>query len=173
MEGPSIRIIDSFVDDPEELLIKLRDEIEWDERMRARKTASFGVAYNYSGITYPKRSMLPNLENVCGQIDREIGFHPNNCLLNYYIDGASTMGYHSDLTEDLSQGTGVVIISLGAERTISYRRITDKNEKYKYNLSSGALLFMDDVVQYEWQHAIPKQAGAGERISLTFRNIIE
>ena len=83
------------------------------------------------------------------------------------------MGYHSDLTEDLLHGAGVVIISLGAQRTISFRRINDKDEKYKYNLSSGALLYMDDVVQYEWQHAIPKQAGAGERISLTFRNIFE
>jgi len=51
MEGPSIRIIDNFVEDSEELLTKLRDEIEWDERMRARKTASFGVAYTISHIS--------------------------------------------------------------------------------------------------------------------------
>ncbi len=31
---------------------------------------------------------------------------------------------------------------------------------------------MDKVIQDNWMHAIPKQDGAGERISLSFRNIV-
>ena len=38
---------------------------------------------------------------------------------------------------------------------------------------TGALLYMDDVVQENWLHAIPKQKGVGPRISLTFRHIIK
>jgi alkylated DNA repair dioxygenase AlkB len=70
-------------------------------------------------------------------------------------------------------GTGVVIISLGAERHIYYRRKSDKEIKYKYLLKNGSLLAMDKQVQDEWMHAIPKENGIGERISLTFRNIIK
>ncbi len=48
MEG--ILFIENFISEPIELFNKLQKEIKWDERMSARKTASFGKAYNYSQI---------------------------------------------------------------------------------------------------------------------------
>jgi len=141
--------------------------------MRARKTASFGVSYDYSGVEYPQTEMHPMLLPVCDRIESELGFRPNNCLLNYYPNGDSTMGYHSDSSEELRDGTGVAIVSLGAERLIVYRSKKDKQVKYKYQLKSGALLYMSKEIQEHWMHAIPKQNGCGERISLTFRQIIK
>ncbi len=141
--------------------------------MKARKTASFGVSYDYSGITYPQVDMLPCLNDICDKIENTIGFRPNNCLMNYYTDGNSSMGYHSDSTEELLKGTGVAIISLGAIRAISYRSKADKKIKIRYNLESGTLLYMDDEVQKNWMHAIPKEVGVGERVSLTFRYIMK
>ncbi|MFT5096791.1 MAG: alkylated DNA repair dioxygenase AlkB, partial [Psychrobacter okhotskensis] len=41
------------------------------------------------------------------------GYLPNNCLVNYYLDGSSKMGFHSDDTSQLADGTGVAILSLG------------------------------------------------------------
>ncbi|MDJ0681625.1 MAG: hypothetical protein QNJ18_17390 [Xenococcaceae cyanobacterium MO_167.B52] len=49
---PNITIIENFINNPNSLFIEIRDEVDWDTRIKARKTASFGVAYNYSGITY-------------------------------------------------------------------------------------------------------------------------
>ncbi|MGK7897709.1 MAG: alpha-ketoglutarate-dependent dioxygenase AlkB [Xenococcus sp. (in: cyanobacteria)] len=141
--------------------------------MKARKTASFGVSYNYSGIYYPETEMMDCLMPICEQIESTIGFFPNNCLMNYYLDGNSKMGYHSDSAEELKEGTGVVIISLGAERSISYRSKLDKDHKVKYKLKNGALLYMDKDVQQKWMHSIPKEKDVGERISLTFRQIIK
>ena len=173
MNKPNLKIIDEFVEAPDDLFCYLRNNIEWDERMKARKTASFGVSYDYSGITYPKTEMLSALDNLCKKVEREIGFLPNNCLMNYYLDGNSTMGYHSDSSEELLPDTGVAIISLGAERLISYKEKADKENKVNYLLRNGALLYMDDAVQSKWLHAIPKAPGVGERISLTFRHIIK
>ncbi|MCX4029277.1 hypothetical protein H0A36_07290 [Endozoicomonas sp. SM1973] len=62
MKEPSIKIIESFVKKPEKLFECLRDSIKWDERMKARKTASFGLSYDYSGITYPQAAMHSDLE---------------------------------------------------------------------------------------------------------------
>ncbi len=173
MPEPQLKLIPAFLDQATELFTLLREQVVWDERMKARKTASFGVAYNYSRITYPWTVMLPALEPVCERIEEEIGFLPNNCLLNYYADGTSTMGYHSDSTEELQVGTGVVIVSLGATRAISFRSRQDPKEKYSYELQNGDLLYMKNEIQDDWQHAIPRDADAGPRISLTFREIAD
>ena len=173
MNEPELTIKECFVDSPSELFSYIRNNIEWDERMKARKTASFGVSYDYSGITYPQTDMFPALDSLCKKIESDIGFLPNNCLMNYYLDGTSKMGYHSDSSEELKPGTGVAIISLGAERHISYSSKEDKEHKVKYLLTNGALLYMDKKVQDEWTHAIPKALGTGERISLTFRHILK
>ena len=173
IKEPEIVLIDNFIGNSNELFITLRDNIIWDERIKARKTASFGVSYDYSGITYPEVEMHLSLIPLCQKIETEIGFLPNNCLLNYYPDGNSTMGYHSDSAKELKAGTGVVIISLGCQRYISFRSKVDKEIKFKYQLNCGGLLYMNKAIQEKWMHAIPKQNGADERISLTFRYIIQ
>jgi len=135
---PEIAIKENFIPNHEELFKQLLESVTWDERMKARKTASFGVSYDYSGIEYPQVSMHSDLVVVCDEVNRELGFYPNNCLLNYYPDGSSSMGYHSDSSEELALGTGVAIVSLGAERVISYRSKIDKEIKFEYILKSGA-----------------------------------
>ena len=173
MEKPNLIIIENFISNAETLFKEIRDSVNWDEKIKARKTASFGVAYNYSRITYPEIQMMACLVPICEKIESTIGFYPNNCSMNYYLDGNSKMGYHSDSAAELQEGTGVAILSLGAERTISYRSKLDKEHKIKYKLKNGALLYMDNDVQQKWMHAIPKEVNVGERISLTFRKIIK
>lgn len=170
---PRIYFERGFVADPAALFEALRGKVVWDERLKARKTACFGVSYDYSGMTYPRTDMLDDLVPLCEAIERTLGFHPNNCLLNDYPDGLSSMGFHSDSSMELHAGTGVAIVSLGAERVIVFRHKREKNREASYPLPSGSLLYMPQEIQAEWKHAIPKQPGAGERISLTFRSIIE
>ena len=168
---PHIKLIDNFVDNSDLLFGQIKKCVVWDERLKRRKTASFGVAYNYSGMTYPQTVMFDKLLLLCEKISQTIGFIPNNCLMNYYLDGNSTMGYHSDNLAELKVGTGVVIVSLGAERYITYRSKIEPTLKHKYLLKNGSFLYMDDDVQQSWMHTILKQRAAGERISITFRSI--
>ena len=90
--------------------------------MTARKTASFGNAYNYSQINYPYQDFLPELEAINKKLNSVIGFEPNNCLINYYLNGKSKMGYHSDQTDILQTDTGIAIVSVGETRTLKFRK---------------------------------------------------
>lgn len=172
MDRPPIYQKVDFLENPSSLFVDLKDTVVWDERMKARKTASFGVSYDYSQIAYPQTGMLPALNIVCKLIEQELGFYPNNCLLNYYQDGSSSMGFHSDSSEELSDGTGVAIVSLGSVRNIVYRSKANSIE-FSYPLPNGSLLYMSQGMQEHWLHAIPKVENAGERISLTFRKIVK
>lgn len=173
IDRPNLHVVDDFVAHPDVLFVFLRDPVQWDEKMKARKTASFGVSYDYSGMTYPQTDMPEEISVICDKIQQEIGFRPDNCLMNFYLDGKSSMGYHSDSAQDLAENTGVVIISLGAKRHINYKSKANPSIVIQYPLPSGTLLHMDNDVQEKWLHAIPKEQGVGGRISLTFRHIVK
>lgn len=164
--------IKNFLSTPEKVFQYLNKEINWDQRMRSRKTASFGVAYNYSQIEYPKLPIPKIIEDINVSIDGLLNFKPNNCLINFYENGTSKMGFHSDQIDILAKNTGVVIISLGAERVLRFRNIENKENVIDYSLANGSLIYMDQLTQKEWQHSIPKDDTKDSRMSLTFRNIV-
>ncbi len=169
MEG--ITCIENFIENPPGLFALLHREVIWDGRMAARKTASYGKAYNYSQMEYVHQAFTPVLYNIIRDIEETLHFEPNNCLINFYADGKSTMGFHSDQTDILEEGTGVAIVSLGATRILRFRNIEDKTIKEDVPLLSGSLLYMKNDVQDIWQHAIPKSDVVDGRMSLTFRKI--
>lgn len=175
MSAPALRIIPAFLPAvaAADLFAQLQREVDWDQRMKARKTASFGAAYDCSQITYPEAPMPAAIDAVCAALARELGFRPNNCLLNYYEDGLSSMGFHSDTSEELAPDTGVAIVSLGGMRDIVYRNKADRGIEHRYAMTSGSLLYMDQAIQDDWLHAIPKQEAAEPRISMTFRSIVK
>jgi len=167
-----VRYIENFLVESQGLYNKLKQAIIWDERMRARKTASFGVAYNYSQIQYPTQDFPNYLLELISLIDKELGFEPNNCIINFYSNGDSKMGFHSDQTDILAVNTGVAIVSLGSTRTLRFRSVSEHTRIVDYPLASGSLLYMTQEVQLHWQHAIPREASADGRMSLNFRNIV-
>jgi alkylated DNA repair dioxygenase AlkB len=138
--------------------------------MSSRLTTSFGVSYDYSGISYPYISIPNYLDDLVVRINDTIGFTPNNCLVNYYLDGRSRMGYHSDRTDILLPGTGVVIVSLGSTRILRFRNINDRSI-VDFTLRSGSLFYMTSDVQDLWVHSIPVSDTDNGRMSLTFRNL--
>lgn len=169
MDG--ITYINSFIEEHSSLYKLLETTVEWDTRMKARKTASFGKAYDYSQISYPFQEFTDELNSLVSAIGNVLHFTPNNCLINFYTDGSSSMGYHSDQTDILAENTGVVIVSLGETRTLRFRSIENKDEKVDFQLPSGSLIYMTNAVQEKWQHAIPKANTVSGRMSLTFRNL--
>jgi len=76
-----ITYIENFYPNATQLFNDLLENVAWDERMKARKTASFGVAYNYSQISYPDQVMPSGIQSICTAIEGQIGFEPNNCLI--------------------------------------------------------------------------------------------
>ncbi len=58
-------------------------------------------------------------------------------------------------------------------REIAYRSKLEPVVEFFYPLENGSLLYMSQEMQEFWLHAIPKVGTSGERISLTFRQIIK
>ncbi|VTS07514.1 alpha-ketoglutarate-dependent dioxygenase AlkB [Tuwongella immobilis] len=154
------------------LFSQLVAEVAWDDRIRARRVASFGVPYNYSGTVWPAAPIPTILMPMLAALTDVVGYAPNNCLANYYPTGDSTMGYHADSVSELEPGTGISIVSLGATRAITFRRERSRSEVYELPLSSGSLLHMTAQMQSAWRHAVLRAEGVSAgRISLTFRRI--
>lgn len=175
MLKPDIILIENFIDNANELFDELCQTVIWNENFSARKTASFGVAYHYSGVSYDELAFPPSIQTLAEKIAHQLDFLPNNCLINYYENAQSRMGFHVDDVSQMAKNTGVAIISLGATRAITYRLIADKTIKVSYPLTASSLLYMDDNVQQLWQHAILKDKHLTEqmpRMSLTFRQLI-
>ena len=163
--------VENFLENHFELFNNLMDSITWDARMKVRKTASFGKAYNYSQMDYPYQEFTEELNEIIESINNKLYFRPNNCLINLYEAGRSTMGFHSDQTGMLFENTGVVIISLGETRTLRFRNIKERKVNIDYDLPSGSLIYMDNLIQETWQHAIPESNTVNGRMSLTFRKL--
>lgn len=171
---PNIILIEHFIssDEANNLFDLLRKEIEWNKQMKSRFTASSGTAYQYSGIKYVRKPFPKELLLLSNSIEKTLGFKPNNCLLNYYLDGKSKMGFHSDDISQMVDGTGVAILSLGDDREMKFKAKNNDEHRVSYTLKNGSLLYMDDKVQIQWLHSIPKSDTTLGRISVTFRQLI-
>jgi alkylated DNA repair dioxygenase AlkB len=153
----------------------IKFDTQWDNSMVSRRTVSYGIPYNYSGQEYQFCVMPSYLDPLLDFTYEQIGFRPNNCLINYYVDGKSKMGFHSDQVDQLAPGTGIVIISLGNARVIRFRSKADKEKTVDFTLDTCSLFYMSQAVQMHWMHAVlpDKDNQQSERISLTFRKLIE
>jgi alkylated DNA repair dioxygenase AlkB len=172
LDAGDVWIDEHFIDGHEELYERLVGSIAWDGRIRARLAASFGLPYNYSGIVWPEAPFPELLVPVLDLVSDAVGYRPNNCLAHYYPDGGSTMGFHSDATDDLEAGTGIAIVSLGAERPLTFRNLQDRAVRESYPMRGGSLFYMSPRMQVKWQHGILAQEEVeGGRISLTFRRM--
>ena len=169
MKQPTIEIVDLFYPDQASLFATLLSSVTWDDRMAARRTASYGHPYNYSQMEYVETPIPSYLHPVLDLLVSRFKIQFNNCLLNYYESGDNSMGFHSDETTGLVPGTGVAIVSLGSIRNITYRSKTLPDFQKSFALLPGSLLYMDAAVQEDWLHAIKREKDAGPRISLTWR----
>ena len=170
-QEPDLTYVSEFVKNQEHWFEKLRSNLDWNNQYQSRKYHSFGVRYNsQSGENHV--GVLPKfLTPVCDRIEQVFGYYPNNCLANYYPDGDHYISFHSDQDMDMTEHSGVTIVSLGAVRNMVLRRIDSHQSRFYYPLEPGSAFYMRDRIQKDWQHGVLKQAGAGPRISLSFRRL--
>lgn len=86
-----------------------------------------------------------------------------------YRDGNDSVAWHGD---DLGRGrhedTMVAILSFGDPRKLALRP-RGGGPSTSFTMGHGDLLVMGGSCQRTWEHAVPKVAGAGQRISVQFR----
>lgn len=148
---------------------------DWDTSIKSRKTVSYGKPYNYSGMEYQFLPFPEYISRIASVIEDKIGYTANNCLINFYNGGKSKMGFHSDQTDLLFEGTGIAIVSLGNKRTIRFKNKINTDLVHDIDLQPNSLFYMTKEVQKFWLHAIlpdPENENS-ERISLTYRKLID
>jgi alkylated DNA repair dioxygenase AlkB len=87
----------------------------------------------------------------------------------YYRDGRDSVAWHGDtIGRGRTQDTMVAIVSFGDPRQLRLRP-RGGGESLSFEMGHGDLLVMGGSCQRTWEHAVPKVAHAGPRISVQFR----
>jgi alkylated DNA repair dioxygenase AlkB len=87
----------------------------------------------------------------------------------YYRDGNDSVAWHGDrIGRGRSHDTMVAIVSLGDPRRLALRPVGG-GQSISVEMGHGDLLVMGGSCQRTWEHAVPKVASAGPRMSVQFR----
>jgi alkylated DNA repair dioxygenase AlkB len=133
-----------------------------------------GHVYTYSGIRLDPLPWTALLNCIRTRVENASGTDFNSVLLNYYRDNKDSMGFHSDDEKELGERPVIASLSLGEQRTFTFKSKVDKNARpIRIKLTSGSLLIMQGDTQTNWKHAINKESRpCGPRVNLTFRRIL-
>jgi len=145
-----------------------------------RMTCWFGdFPYTYSGLTLAPLKLSPLLEILRDRIQEKTGMEFNSLLANLYRDDKDSVDWHSDKERSLGKAPTIASLSLGATRIFELRQnpVAGGNDfslsqHVKVPLSAGMLVIMQEAVQDDWMHRVPREYHHREpRINLTFRKI--
>lgn len=112
---------------------------------------------------------LPVLGAARRALSAHYGVHFDTIGFNWYRHGDDSVAWHGDLRGPRLAAANIAIVSVGARRSFRLRP-REGGRSISYELGHGDLLVMGGACQHHWQHAVPKQRGAGARISITFRH---
>jgi alkylated DNA repair dioxygenase AlkB len=87
-----------------------------------------------------------------------------------YRDGNDSVAWHGDRVDPTLVEPVVAIVSLGSARVLHLRPRARRGRSHAYRLLPGDLFVMGGTTQVDWEHAVPKVARAGARVSLQFRH---
>jgi alkylated DNA repair dioxygenase AlkB len=111
----------------------------------------------------------PILEDIRVVLSARYGVEFDSVGFNLYRDGRDSVAWHGDRLKKEVVDPIVVLVSLGAPRKFLLRPVGGGTSK-SFMLGSGDLLVTGGKTQRTWQHAVPKVAQAGPRISLAYRH---
>ncbi|KAF4438090.1 hypothetical protein F53441_12851 [Fusarium austroafricanum] len=191
---------------------KLREEVQW-QRMSHQggqvprlvavqgEVGSDGTIPVYrhpSDESPPLLPFSPTVLAIKTETEKCLGHSLNHVLIQYYRDGHDYISEHSDKTLDIVKGSYIANVSLGAERTMTFRTkrrdkdpsqggdsspATSKRKIQRAKLPHNSLCRLGLQSNMKWLHAIRQDkrsknekstaelAYDSGRISLTFRQI--
>ncbi len=99
----------------------------------------------------------------------ELGEPFRTAGLCLYRDGRDSVAWHGDtIGRGKTTDTMVAIVSVGSPRPLLLRPAAG-GASLRFPLGHGDLVVMGGSCQRTWEHAVPKVAHAGPRISVQFR----
>ena len=163
--------VEHWVPDHAALFDQLLEAAPWrqrERRMYDRSVLEPRLVAGWSG------EAVARLPDRLAQVRRALGTHYgldfDSVLVNLYRDGRDGVAWHGDTVRRHLDAAVVVTVALGERRPFLLRRGTSGPAELRLQSGEGDLVVMGGRCQHEWQHTVPKQVGAGARMSVTMRH---
>ena len=111
----------------------------------------------------------PLLGEMADGLGGHYGVALDSISANLYRTGRDSVAYHSDSVRPTAAEPLVAIVSVGAPRPFLVRPKGGGRSR-AWLLGQGDLLVMGGAMQHRFEHAVPKVAQAGPRLSVMFRH---
>lgn len=172
-QGAWVDVRRSWLPDADEVMAALVAHVPW----RAEKRQMYDrlvdvprLVHTYMiGEELPHPALTEAREALSAHYAAELGepFRTAGCC--YYRDGRDSVAWHGDtIGRGSTQDTMVAIVSVGDPRRLLLRP-RGGGESLAFEMGHGDLLVMGGSCQRTWEHAVPKVAHAGPRLSVQFR----
>ncbi|MCD4525610.1 alpha-ketoglutarate-dependent dioxygenase AlkB [Nocardioides sp. cx-173] len=172
-QGAWVDVLRSWVPEADDIFTTMVDAVPW----RAERRQMYDRVVDVPRLvhTYMIGEALPHpmLEEARDALSEhylpELGepFRTAGCC--YYRDGRDSVAWHGDtIGRGSSQDTMVAIVSVGDPRKL-HLRPRGGGDSLAIEMGHGDLLVMGGSCQRTWEHAVPKVAHAGPRMSVQFR----
>lgn len=152
----------------DDLFESLAQGVAWRQRKRwmyERMVDEPRLTRWYRGSDVLPDERLDDIRSACGN---RYGVPFGAVGLNYYRDGSDSVAFHRDRELRFLSDTIVAIVTLGAARPFLLRPVGGGGSR-RIVPASGDLVVMGGTCQIGWEHAVPKVAAAGPRISASVR----
>jgi alkylated DNA repair dioxygenase AlkB len=110
----------------------------------------------------------PLVEELRRALGERYGVVFDSVGFNLYRDGRDSVAWHGDKIDKAIPEPIVPLVSLGEPRKLLFRPRGGGRSR-AFLLGRGDLLVTGGTAQRSWEHAVPKVARAGPRISIAFR----
>ncbi|WP_341924299.1 alpha-ketoglutarate-dependent dioxygenase AlkB [Nocardioides psychrotolerans] len=172
-DGAWVDVLRSWVPEADDVLATLVREVPW----RAEKRQMYDrlvdvprLVYTYMiGEDLPHPVLTEARDALTEHYLPELGepFRTAGCC--YYRDGRDSVAWHGDtIGRGSTHDTMVAIVSVGDPRRLCLRP-RGGGDSIAVEMGHGDLVVMGGTCQRTWEHAVPKVAKAGPRISVQFR----
>lgn len=111
----------------------------------------------------------PVLEAVRAALSARYGVTLDSAGFNLYRDGRDSVAWHRDTIARRIRHPVVALLSLGESRRFLLRP-RGGGQSRAFPLGHGDVLVTGGDAQRTWEHAVPKVARAGPRLSIAFRH---
>ncbi len=163
----------SWLPQADDVLATLVRDVPW----RAERRQMYDRLVDVPRLTYtymidedlPHPMLLEAREALSAHYEPELGepFRTAGCC--YYRDGRDSVAWHGDtIGRGSTHDTMVAIVSVGDPRRLALRP-RGGGESISVEMGHGDLVVMGGSCQRTWEHAVPKVAHAGPRVSVQFR----
>ena len=124
-----------------------------------------------SGGEAPGEDAVPDpLREIAAALSVRYQVDFDRIWVNLYRDGRDSVAWHGDRNRHTHRNPLVATVSLGARRRFLLRPRGGRTA-LTLRPGNGDLVVMGGACQHEWEHTVPKEAGAvGPRMSVTLRH---